>query len=287
MSYLVDMPHTKNYDQDLGWLICAYKKLLPIVAELKDRVAALEDLYESIPEEIAQGLAKMQEQLNAAIAEMERKINDTIEEVEQNVDEKINEINGKMESLEVLVNDKIIEINEIIDQLKRTYADIKNYVDREVDFLHHWVKAYIAEAEKTWPWLIDPVDGNVEDMQTILYHMYNYFGDGIPVIEFDGLQITAEMMDSKNIEAVELDRYGRKIFDEFKHFMMLSPFTGILAPIRDVVLDLARLHQNAVTAQEFDNGDLDVEMFDEKNVRAYDFDWTSVWFDELSGNGGN
>lgn len=42
MSYY-EFPHTRTYNQDLGWLIAAVKELQAQVKELQEKVAALEE----------------------------------------------------------------------------------------------------------------------------------------------------------------------------------------------------------------------------------------------------
>lgn len=272
MSYLHDFPHSTNYDGDLGWLIREYKRLGGAVDDLQTRVSTLEDLYKSIPDEIKKATDAMQAQVNAAIAQMEAKVNASIAS-----------INDRMAVLENQMDMFVLQFNEMVAELNRLYREIHNYVDNQTEYMKNWVKAYLEKWAQTYPWLICPVDSRLEPLQEILFHLYNDLSWGIQAAEFDALNLTAQQLDDMNLEARRLDKWGRIVFMGRKFCYMFSPFTGEYVPISEVVLGLARLHQNAVTAAEFDNADLDVEMFDEKAVTAYDFDWTSVWFDEISG----
>lgn len=272
MSYLHDFPHTLNYDGDLGWLIREYKNLGSAVDDLQTRVSTLEDLYKSIPDEIKKATDAMQAQVNAAIARMEDKVNASIAS-----------INDRMAVLETQMEQFVIQFNEMVAELNRLYREIHEYVDNQTDYMKNWVKAFLEKWAQEYPWLICPVDGQFEPLQEILYHLYNDLSWGIRVNEFDGMQIPAQTLDDMRIPALKFDKWGRLLFLQRRLCYMFSPFTGEYVPISEVVLGLARLHQNAVTAREFDDADLDVEMFDEKEVTAYDFDWTSVWFDEISG----
>ena len=286
ISYLSDMPRTQQYDQDLGWLIKAYKKLVPAVKDLQERVDTLEELYNTIPDEIKKATDAMIAEVNDAIKEMEDKLAAEIVNINNKIEIKISEIDAKMQALEALIQQKVIEFDELIKKLNETYYQIIKYVEDNNNYIKNWVIAYIMEWEKKFPLLIDPTDGKVEDIQTILYHMYNYLGFGIPVNEFDALDMTAQEFDDRQYTAECLDRWGKFLFRDWQCCRMFSPFTGEKVPISEVVLGLARLHQNAVTANELDEADLDVEMVDEKEVSAYDWDWTSVWFDQISGTGG-
>lgn len=287
MSYLADFPHTTDYDQDLGWLIRNYKMLVDACKDLQARVKTLEELYDSIPDEIAKGLQQMQNQLNQAIANMQLMITTQLAEMRAEVDQAISDANDRMDALEAEITAKLnaweIQFNAMVEKLNALYKTLSDYVDARVNYMQAWVKAYLEQWAQEYPYLIDPTDGKFEPLQEILFHMYNDLGFGIPAYQFDALEMSAQEFDDRKIPARCLDRWGRLLFRDWQCCRMQSPFTGEKVPISEVVLGLARLHQNAVTAGEFDDADLDVEMVDEKNVTAYDWDWTSVWFDEIAG----
>lgn len=242
--------------------------------DLQTRVARLEELYETIPDEIQKATDAMIAQVNAAIKKMDDLVNG-----------KIAEIGNRMDALEQDVAAQLAEFltqfNQMVAELNKLYRDIHDYVDLRVDYMKNWVMAYMEEWAAKFPYLICPVDGRTEPIQEILYHMYNYLGFGIPAGEFDAMQFTAEEFDGKEITAECLDRWGRFLFQDRKYCYMMSPFNGMFVPISEVVIDLARLHQNTVTAGEFDEGEIEVDLLDAAEVSAYDFDWTSQWFDDL------
>ena len=273
MSWWYDFPHTKEYDQDLGWLIHEYKRLGQDVEELSSRVKTLEELYESIPEEIKKATDEMEQRVNVAINQMLSRV----DVLEQNVNQKLME-------WQVQFDEMVAELNELYNRVLSYLADVKSE-------MRAWVEERLRKFMADYPSFIDPSDGKIEDLQTIIYHLYDDLGCGMPVVWFQGLQLTAQEYQDMNIPALYLQRYGRRIFRDFLEYRrcayMFSPFTGEYVPISDVVIDLARLHQNAVTAGEFEDANIDVEVFTAKNVSAYDMGWTSVWFDEITAGGGN
>lgn len=289
MSFLTDLPRNYNYDGDLGWLINAYYDLKLAAEDLQKRVAELERLYESIPDEIKKATDAMVAEVNAAIQKMQNSVNQQIADMQKEIADAKKEFQQMQKDMQAQFVVWQNTFNQLVAEFNKLFREIQDYVKDKEESLKYWVYARLAEFSKSYPWLICPVDGELQPLQDILYHMYNWFSRGIKVYKFDGMQITAEQLDGMDITAAELDYYGDDIlsrwFDYRRMCHMFSPFTGEYVPISEVVLSLARLHQNAVTAGEFDEADLDVEMLDEKTVSAYDFDWTSQWFDEISGNG--
>lgn len=279
--YLHDFPFTTTYDGELGWLIREYKRIGEHLNDLEARVKTLEELYKSIPDEIAKATAQMQAQVNASIAQMQSLLNQSLADMNSKVDTALAGINSRMDAVEAQIANWKIEFDAMIVQMNQLYEKLNDYVENEVFLMKAWVRAYVKEWAVKNPYITDPTDGKLEDIQTVVYHMYNYLGFGIPAMEFDALSMTAQEFDDRKIPAHCLDRWGKFLFRDYQCCRMQSPFTGEKVPVQEVVLALARLHQNAVTAGEFDDSNLEVETFDTKNVTAYDFDWTSVWFDEL------
>ena len=86
-------------------------------------------------------------------------------------------------------------------------------------------------------------------------------------IEFDAMRITA----------TDFDRNAKTIFGVGNpEYMMYSPFTGLLTPIKRIIEQLAALHQNGITAGDFDALQITAGDFDALQISAYDFDWNGA-----------
>lgn len=286
MSYLTDFPSTKYYDVDLGWLIKKYCYLMDKAEDLTERVHRLEELYDFIPDAIKQATEEMKQQVNAAIAEMQTTVNAQLAEMRNLLDSEIRDVNQRVNALVADVNQRLdqwqVQIDDMLAKMQTLYVQISQYVDNRVAYMQAWVEAYVKGWSTKLPPMVCPADGHTEDLQTILWHMYNDLAFGIPVYELDALNITCQELDDMQIPVACLDRWGKVIFANYKCCYMQSPFTGEYVPISDVVLRLTRLHQNGVSVGELDAAELVVQDLDNKNVTAYDIDWTSVWFDELT-----
>nr|DAX62090.1 MAG TPA: hypothetical protein [Caudoviricetes sp.] len=58
--------------------------------------------------------------------------------------------------------------------------------------------------------------------------------------------------------------------------LVRSPISGSIVTVQVALNELASLHRNGLTAQDFDNLLLTAQAFDDKNLTAYDFDYTGV-----------
>lgn len=116
--------------------------------------------------------------------------------------------------------------------------------------------------------------GQINNVQDVIYNLYKYLRYyGIKAIKFDSLGLTASEFDNKNLTARDFDLYSKcKLEIDLIH-NMFSPFTGEIVSLQTVIQNLANLHQNELTALEFDELDLTAQEFDNKDLTAYQFDW--------------
>lgn len=259
MSYLDDFPHTRNYDGDLGWLITYYKELKAAYEDLLATVKNLQKLYDTIPDQIKEATDQQVKRIDALIAQVDAKLDQ--------IDDEICAFSGQ-----------ILELSYSLSVLANNY---RTYVDAENSKQTAYILNYINNLSKSFPPVVCPVDGFTEDIQTVLWHMANYFSLGITVEHFDALNIPVEIFDGMNIPVQDFDRYGKFIFKFWRNFMMFSPFTGEYVPVQEVIIDLAELHMDAVTVDEFDAEEIPVEIFDNQEIDVKVFDWERGWFEEI------
>lgn len=280
MSYF-NFPHTHTYDKDLGWLIEHFKKLFAQVQDLQELVDALNKLYEDIPDRI-------QAAIDAEIAKMEALLEAEIKKMEAALAAQTAQVNAllqsyvvQFEAMKELVGSMEQHVADIKAFAQTAYANGKIYTDHEVSKVYGYIDYQLNNLVKTWPRLWDPTDGKREDLQTILYHMWNAIIPAIRVEDFDAMQIPVETLDSMFIPVQDFDRYGDWIFFKRRSCYMISPFTGQYVPIADVVNQLAGLHMDGVTVDRVDSANFPVELVDNKMISVHEWDWTNGWFNEL------
>lgn len=266
MSYFSDFPHTRNSDADLGWLIREWKRLMGLYEDIQMELSRLQDEFDTIPSVIQTALDKK-------FAE--------IEIILQGYTNEFNEMRLDLQQMQKNITDfqKIIYELEVTVSLLQVSS--KQYTDAKFHDVMIEVETYLKKFGDRFPPVIDPSDGLTENLQTVLWHMYNKLSWGIEVVSFDSLEIPVEEFDAMNITAYDFDTYGLVIFRYWKCCYMFSPFTGEYVPISDVVIRLAEFHMDGVKVEDFDGADIEVNKFDSANIPAEEFDWTSGWFAKL------
>lgn len=254
MSIFNDFPHTRNSDQDFGWLIKYYKDLQGQYDTLVDTVQRLENLYDTIPQKIAD-----------AIAEQMKIINNTL-----------NEFNNRLKSYDIRISELEQAEIEIRQALTDFYALINAQTDNKIDALKLWVEKYLEQWSKSLPPVICPIHGYLEPLQDVLFHIVDYLGCGITALEYDNYSVSAKDYGNMEISAIDYDLWAKcKYFYPKKWCYMYDPFTGEYVPIAVVVNKLADLHKHGITAQQYDNLEEEAETYDALNISAYKYDWNN------------
>lgn len=271
MSFFNDFPRTRGYDGDLGWLISEYERLLKLYQELETRTKELEELYDTIPDRI-----------NDAIQAGLKTIEDALNAFRKEMDEIEGEVNAEIEKQKKQFDEMRKEFDELKSTLLQTYSDIYNLVNGKIIYMEAWVMGKLEEFSNSYPWYVDPSDGLTEPIQDILFHMWNQLCHGINVLELEGLNINIAELESWKINVRELELWGRDLhwFDRWKNNMMISPFTGALTDVRDVVMKLASLHMDGVIVGTVEAQAFEIQPLEDKNFNVYDVSWTREWFDD-------
>lgn len=259
-----EFPYTRTYDGDLGFLIKQYNELIKEYKSLAADIEYVKEFAETLDDRVAAAIKvamdKFTSEVNTTLAKYDARITAT----ENRVDEFRTIING--------FERELYEMRKLILALEN---ELRTYTDYQCEIVYQRCKRLIDEWSKQLPPVIDPTDGNVENINTALQHMYDFATQGITALEFDGLSLTAQAFDNKNITAKDLDTKGKDLLTNDGKVFMLSPFTGALDTIENVVNSLAALHMRGITAETLDGKALTVEAFDAMQITAYNFDWVN------------
>ena len=257
-----EFPYTRTYDGDLGFLIKQYNELIKEYKSLLADIEYVKEFAETLDERVTAAIKiamdKFTAQVNATLAKYDARITAT----ENRVDEFQTILDG--------FEKELYEMRKLILALEN---ELRQYTDFQCEVTFQRCKRLIDNWAKELPPVIDPTDGKVENINVALQHMYNFSTSGISALEFDGLFITAQMLDNKNITAKELDTKGKEILTTEGKLYMLSPFTGKMDLIENVVNSLAALHMAGISANTLDNKELTATAFDAMQITAYNFDW--------------
>lgn len=255
----------QNYDTLDGKITDLDSK---VDANYEDLSGKISDNYNYLLNKINANYAENQQQHLAIIADYEAKIayaHDRIDKNETDIADlnrelllKFNELNAKIAHVYLVM----AEHHEDLDnRLKQGLEQLKDYIDHQM------------ACSRELP-VYNPTNGKLESLQKTLQDMWDGFNIwGITAKEFDSLMITAKDFDNQKNTAWYFDHYYRFYLMERKYLYMLSPFTGKMEPMVDVINRLADLHRKGITAIDFDDLELTATEFDAKMITAYNFDF--------------
>lgn len=291
-------PYRNISDTNLDWLFTTYMEIVKHVEELlawkethteeyeelKRRVDAIENEIDTFEREIERRFAD----LDAAIhhdfevltEEIRNELAQTKEEIEREFAEALAEFTRLFNELKANVQLEIARMKadilslqyELAEAIVNVREDTRQYVDEKfADFIAH-----LPDYEHLI--VYNPVTGTQTTVQEAINSLYDYFNiDGITAGEYDSLELTAGEYDALEIPAGEYDKHAYTILGyPDPRYYMRSPFSGQIEPVKDVVMDLWGLHNQGITAGDFDALELTAGEFDALELQAYYYDMFGV-----------
>lgn len=270
MAYFNEFPHTRTYDQDLGWLI---GKVSEIAEEMSSFVV--------FQDEIQKGFDELSEKVDGwdkEIREFEDRINFQIQQQNSNIERQFLQIKA----------DIAAEISAYLADLSQQIRAVRNYAEAENLLTKAYVDSVIADLLASIPDLTtiqvyNPVRaGELTSVQKAIDDLYDMIAraEAITAAEYDSASLTAAEYDAMNLSAYDYDMYGSRFIsgsvDPSNLNYMFSPISGTWMPVRSVVLQLSKYHLNGITASAYDALALTAQAYDAKNITAYDYDSSGV-----------
>ena len=219
------------------------------------------------------------------------------------INEELKQLKKDLKTETEKLNDKIVNLYISFNILQQT--NVENMKEIEKD-LKKFIKDSISFKSGEYVLVYNPIQKTTTNLNSFISDFYNCFYKlggatieqydkaGIDMELYDSLEITIENYDLKGyfilFKYIEMSTFYDRIIEEMKVqndllrddiqkvenlFYMLSPFTGEIAGINNVVNMLADLHKIALSAEDFDSKNITAENFDLLNITTYDFDWKS------------
>lgn len=287
MGFFNEYPYRNLTDLNLDYILKTMgdlkSKVETIVAEWADmtadyattkrRLAAVENEIATFEQSVTNQFNTLKAQIEQDFAdqkaEQAREFNALKRQVEQEISNLENELRYAINEMQMLVNRAIGSMQTAMNA-NNDY--IKGYVANELQKFLDGLPDYETLM------VYNPVRGHRTDVQDAINDLYSYaLVDSISAGEFDSLHLTAGEFDAMRITATDFDRNAKTIFGVGNpEYMMYSPFTGLLTPIKRIIEQLAALHQNGITAGDFDALQITAGDFDALQISAYNFDWNGV-----------
>ena len=297
-SFFNEYPYRNISDTNLDWIFKCYQKIVDDIKALQEwqsthkveyqellaevrRIANEIDTFEAaVNKEFADLTAKLEKDFADLKAEVEKELADTKVEIEDEFNTAIadftNVFNELRSSVESDIASMKVEINRLLLYLETQISvindEIRGYVDdRLAEFIAH-----LPDYENLI--VNNPVTGTQTNVQTAINDLYLHFNVfGLTAAQYDSLQLLARVFDAKELTAYEYDSqaYNLLEYPDPNHYMR-SPFNGLIVKNEVVILDLANLHKNALTAAEYDALEIEAANFDAMELTAYWFDWYGI-----------
>lgn len=294
MGFINKYPYTDFHELNLDWLLENYKNLVDSLAEINawisthqteydeaiKRLTRLETEINSFENEVTARFNALEEEqrqaLENAIAAMNRQIDLKLSHLQNELETAIQDMHEYYEKIEVTLANQFAQLRA---QIMREIMDIRNEVTANNELVFNWVQNAFEEFIHSLPEILtvevyNPYRGEVTDIQTAIDDIYTVACIwGLTAQQYDDLGLTATEYDNKELTAVEYDTMGYKLLYKDPDYYMISPFTGELTPVKDVVLRLAYFHMEGLTASEYDAKDITASDYDALQLTAFDYDW--------------
>lgn len=260
-------------------------------------------------------LQEFKEQIDNGLADLDATLTDKLDEFDeraeaefawfrQRADELFEMFVEETTKLNENINRLQIAVNTLFDALSRTKLEMRKEIQAEIEKIVKWLEQ--ALAAKTGDQIIvkNPVTMILTSLNVALESLANVskLMFSLTVDEYNSLQLTVDEYAAYQITASDYIYKGRWIFfhelyfpdldmrfDEVygyinkevealvKNHYMVSPFDGVVTPIANVVYDLATLHMNPITADQYNELLLTVDVYNEKQITAHDYLWNGYF----------
>lgn len=294
-GFFNEYPYRDTENLNLDWLLKKYKQILDDVEALKawrlehegeyeallaevNRVAGEIDTFEAqINKRFADLDASIHADFEALTTEIRNELAQTQAEIEREFAEALAQFTAQYQALKAEIELELANMKREINALAYELAEaIGSFREEMVTYIDERFDLFIQNLPDYEKLIIyNPIRGYQTTVQVAINDLYsatNFWG--LTAREFDSLELTCAEFESYELTCHEFDTLGYKLLgypDPDTH--MRDPFTGLIAPIKDVVMELYGLHMGALTVAEFEALDLTCEEFDAKEVTAFEFDF--------------
>lgn len=294
MSFINKYPYTDFHELNLDWLLTTYKAIVDEINEINTwvaqhkieyneaiaRLTAVENEINTFESQITAAFNQLKEdqqrQLDEAIASINVEVDNKLLQLERDVQNAINDIYAKYDQLQI---DIMNELQAFRTQINNEIVAIRNEMRANNQIVFAWVENRIQELIDDLPeiltvYVYNPYRGETTNIQVAINDIYSVACIwGLTAQQYDDLGLTAAEYDALELTAVEYDTTAYKLLYPDPNYYMMSPFTGELTHIKNVVTRLCYFHMEGLTAEEYDQKELTAEDYDALEITAFDYDW--------------
>ena len=254
----------------------AIARLTAVENEINTFEAQITDAFNQLKVDLEADFAQQKAELDKALADMKAEVDATVEQLEEDVAAAIASFENRFLALETEVKQELAETKA---EVARAIMELQNILNANNQFIFEYVENRLQKFIDDLPEILtvqvyNPYRGTVTDIQTAINDLYSMAAIwGLTASQYDSLGLTASEYDGLGLTAQEYDTLGYKLLYKDPDHYMLDPFNGELHHVKTIIYELAALHKNDLTAQEYDDLELTAEDYDNEELTAYQYDW--------------
>lgn len=229
--------------------------------------------------------------LDSQMSEFEKKFNNLLQHYQIDLNNRITDVDNRLTNS---INNAYTNLNDKINLLNTFFLQMSNELKKLFDLVKAFEAAYDVKFSQLKDeiityidsiikdeiniWAVNPITGELDNLNDILKDIMNlcYYG-WLTVEEYEKCQLTVQEYANLNLTVFEYQVYMRAIIHDRLYNRMLSPFTGQLDFIPNVIYRLADLHKamenGAITAIELQTLQVSAGVLSNKQITAYNMSW--------------
>lgn len=295
------------YDESLSY----YEVLCKVAKSVNETIDAVNNLNNNVTDvnsrvnQLTDEVNAIAQEINGFEAEINGKFDELVIKIEAELGEKFEDYDRQFAELKEETQAELLELqNEMNHFMEFTFpqfeAEIRQAIEEELslmdakfDSLEDELKAYIYnELQKILEeipqhvWVLDPMSGDYQDIQTVINHLYDalrYYA--LTADEFDSLGMTVDELEHivvngvpRGLTCLEWDLYAKLYINVDKNKGKVGDYlTGELVELeRNVDINNMLLKESGCyECAEFDSIGGDCDTIDALDISAYRWDWFS------------
>lgn len=257
-----------------------------------------------IQDEVANGLSDLEMRLQAALNDFEERAEEEFAWFRQRADELFTLFIEETTKLNENIANLQVSVNTLFDALVRTKLEMRQEMEKQIQEIMAYLDQALAFKTGNQIMVMNPVVMKITSLNVALEALADVtkFMFSLTVDEYKSLHLTADEYRALKITASDYLYKARWMFigelyfpdlnERFdqvygyinsevealdKNHYMVSPFDGVVTPVKRVVYELATLHMDGITADQYQNLALTADQYKEKEITAHDYAWNGYF----------
>lgn len=271
MAFGFEFPHVHNYDSDLREVLYYLKKLEEEYAnietlydEINAKLGAMEDKYNEIIAYYAKIPSMISDSIEAALEEYRKELDKDIADMNDKLDD-FSDYLAKLQALMMKYTDD--KVDGLLAQFRLEIYQYSVALQRQINEL----RKMFQELPDSFYVYCQPC-GWHKPIQHTLDDIYNSARekDGLTVGQYEAYGLTVGQYDEYQMSAIKYAMYAKAILNRFWYWHF-NPIIGTQHTVANIASWLATEHYHTPTVAEYEEEDLTVEGWEEKEMTVREY----------------